>query len=128
MAKRKTTRKEKVPRSLGPEAVAPDSVRVHLRYNTRSSFGWTTTGFGAYVFNLSSLYDPDYTSTGHQPTGFDQWMLIYNRYRVYNVKVHAIFSVHSSETTQVGEVTMVPQTSTTTTYSSIAEYIEDPLS
>ncbi len=126
MAKRKTIRKEKIPRSLGPQAVAPDSVRVQLRYNTRGGLNTTATGFAAQVFNLSSLYDPDYSASGHQPTGFDQWMLIYNRYRVYNVRVHVKFACHPSEQTQTFETTMVPQTSTTTTYSTIAEYIEDP--
>lgn len=36
-----------------------------------------------YVFNLNSLFDPNQTSTGHQPYGYDTLTTLYNRYRVY---------------------------------------------
>lgn len=35
-----------------------------------------------YVFRANSLFDPDYTSTGHQPYGFDQLTVMYNHYCV----------------------------------------------
>lgn len=35
-----------------------------------------------YVFNLGSLYDPNVTAAGHQPLGFDQMMLMYEKYCV----------------------------------------------
>jgi hypothetical protein len=37
---------------------------------------------GVYQFRLNSAFDPDYTSTGHQPMGFDQWSSYYNHYVV----------------------------------------------
>jgi len=40
----------------------------------------------AYVFSLNSLFDPNVTGVGHQPTGFDQLMAIYEQYTVYGVK------------------------------------------
>lgn len=40
----------------------------------------------AYVFSLTSLYDPDVTGTGHQPIGFDQLMPLYSRYTVVGAK------------------------------------------
>lgn len=42
-------------------------------------------GIGApttYVFSCNGLYDPNITSTGHQPHGFDQMMVNYNNYIV----------------------------------------------
>lgn len=36
-----------------------------------------------YYFNLNGLYDPDGSSSGHQPYGFDTAMTLYSRYRVY---------------------------------------------
>lgn len=39
------------------------------------------------VMRLNSLYDPDYTYTGHQPIGFDQYSALYNNYRVISVRV-----------------------------------------
>lgn len=38
------------------------------------------------AFRLNSLYDPDFTGTGHQPLGFDQLTPIYKVYRVYKVE------------------------------------------
>lgn len=39
------------------------------------------------AFRLNSLYDPNFTGTGHQPLGFDQYAALYNYYRVYKVDV-----------------------------------------
>lgn len=35
-----------------------------------------------WQFRINSLYDPDFTGGGSQPTTFDQWMALYDRYRV----------------------------------------------
>lgn len=43
---------------------------------------------GAYQYRMNSLYDPDITSTGHQPNGYDQWINFYRKYAVYGVKVN----------------------------------------
>ncbi len=37
---------------------------------------------GTYSFRLNSLYDPDYSGTGHQPYQYDQLTGIYNNYLV----------------------------------------------
>lgn len=34
----------------------------------------------------SSIFDPDYTGSGHQPLWHDQFYLLYEKYRVYGVK------------------------------------------
>jgi len=39
-----------------------------------------------YVFNLNSLHDPNTSGVGHQPTGFDQLIAIYEQFVVYGVK------------------------------------------
>lgn len=39
-----------------------------------------------YVYNLSSLYDPDQTGAGHQPLAFDQLMPLYDHYHVIATK------------------------------------------
>lgn len=38
-------------------------------------------------YRMNSLFDPNFTSLGHQPLGFDEWKALYNRYRVNSVKV-----------------------------------------
>ena len=40
-----------------------------------------------YTFRANSLFDPDYTSTGHQPRGFDQLMPLFNHYTVLGSKI-----------------------------------------
>jgi hypothetical protein len=37
---------------------------------------------GTYSFRLNSPFDPNYTASGHQPMGFDQWAAFYNHYVV----------------------------------------------
>lgn len=44
------------------------------------------------IFNLSSLYDPDTTGTGHQPMGFDQLIPLYDHYTVHRAKVRVTFT------------------------------------
>ena len=51
-----------------------------------------------YVFNLNSLFDPNVTGVGHQPTGFDQLMAIYEQYTVYGVKYKV--SINNVDATQ----------------------------
>ncbi len=38
-------------------------------------------------FRGNSCFDPDYTGTGHQPLGFDQFMALYASYRVMSFKI-----------------------------------------
>lgn len=38
-------------------------------------------------FRLNSLYDPDYSGTGHQPYYYDQLAALYNYYTVYGCSV-----------------------------------------
>lgn len=64
-----------VNRSLQP---IPSRYICKMKYSTTIS----TDGSGQYIFNLNSLYDPDRTGFGHQPYGFDNLALLYNRYRV----------------------------------------------
>lgn len=42
----------------------------------------TNLATGQYLYNINSIYDPDRTGAGHQPYGFDNLALLYNRYRV----------------------------------------------
>ncbi len=35
-----------------------------------------------YDYRITDLYDPDYTGTGNQPVGFDQFTAMYARFRV----------------------------------------------
>lgn len=39
------------------------------------------------AWRLGSLFDPDFSGTGHQPRGYDQLAQLYNQYQVYKVHI-----------------------------------------
>lgn len=43
--------------------------------------------YADYTYNLTSIYDPNVTGTGHQPRFADQWALLYQSYRVRSTYV-----------------------------------------
>lgn len=47
----------------------------------------TTGSAWSWQWRLNSLYDPDFTGSGSQPTTWDQWMALYDRYRVIATEV-----------------------------------------
>jgi hypothetical protein len=56
------------------------------------------TGGGAvgYVFSANGIYDPNVTSTGHQPMGFDQLMALYEQYYVVSSTITIRFNAFQS--------------------------------
>ena len=66
---------------------ASNQQMVKLIYSDRFSITGTTVGSQQHVFRGNSLFDPDLTSTGHQPLYFDQWATIYNDYLVSASKI-----------------------------------------
>lgn len=63
-----------------------DEQFVTLRYYAQADLT-ATAGLASWGFRLNSPYDPDYTYTGVQPLGFDQWGAIYSKYVVYRTDV-----------------------------------------
>lgn len=49
-----------------------------------------------HTFRPNSIYDPDYTGTGHQPRGHDEWSLMYTKYEVYRCEMKATFHNESA--------------------------------
>ena len=61
----------------------PNKIITKLRYAFNISTGPLTNGVGFdYVFRMNSIFDPDFTSIGHQPLWHDQYANIYLNYRV----------------------------------------------
>lgn len=84
----------------GLPSAFPASSLLKLRYQM------TTNMNGAVgidqIMNLNSLFDPDRSGVGHQPYAYDQWSLIYNRWRVYGCKYKVTFVNIGSSVPRVG--------------------------
>ncbi len=66
----------------------PRSKMVKLRYAETISLdvgAGGTTAVNDFVAN--GMFDPNSTGVGHQPKGFDQWMLMYNHFTVVGAKL-----------------------------------------
>jgi hypothetical protein len=69
---------------------APKTTRW-LRYSTEADMTSTSGVPVGYVIRANDLFDPDFTSSGHQPMGFDQMMLFYNHFCVIRSKIRVVF-------------------------------------
>lgn len=79
------------------------SYRVRIPYSHETghitSLGTASTG---QAYRLNSLFDPDWTGTGHQPMQFDQLAGLYNKYMVYACKVDVEVSNPTTDGMYVG--------------------------
>ncbi len=69
---------------LGASAIVPRKRRLQMRYVDQVYLNGTAAAGGRvnYIFRANSIYDPDYTGTGHQPMGHDTYAALYNHYSV----------------------------------------------
>lgn len=79
-----------VNRALQP---IPQRYIAKLKY---SDVVTTSSGLGDFALNLNSLFDPNRTGIGHQPYGFDQLAILYNRYRVISCGYRVNLTASSS--------------------------------
>lgn len=61
--------------------IAPDRVKLNLKWWKSLSFNLSATPTAAARFSPSSAFDPDPLGA-NQPVGFPQWAAMYNSYRV----------------------------------------------
>lgn len=71
--------------------IFPARTTKRLRYSTNVSIGAAVGAVNTWVFRANDLFDPDFTSGGHQPMGFDQMMLSYNHFCVTKAKITCTF-------------------------------------
>lgn len=65
----------------------PKTLKMTHRYCEVFSLANTAGAIGTHVFSANGMFDPDITSTGHQPYYFDQLTGIYNHYTVIASKL-----------------------------------------
>jgi len=100
----------------------PRSKHMMLPYYLNSSLSVpSTTAAVSYVLSANGLYDPDISGTGIQPMGFDQMMIFYEHYTVYQATLTVTFRNFSATIAPVvflavrGDVTNVPDAATVMT-------------
>ncbi len=75
----------------------PDLYMCKLCYSTQIT--QTGSTISTNTFRVGSIFDPDFTGTGGQPTGHDQLALLYERYQVNGLR-YDITVVNVSDTVQ----------------------------
>ena len=75
------------------------------------------------IVRANDIFDPDYTGTGHQPMGFDQWAVLYNHFVVLGSKVTCRFVLDADEN-DPAYVGVYISDDTTTPYTDASECIE----
>jgi hypothetical protein len=104
-----------------------DRARMKLKYVTVIPLTTiTTTGAFSYVWRGNSVFDPDFTSSGGQPTNYDDWAGMYNQYRVWG----STFSVKPITTLSGTEPTLYAvgprHISSSITFASQSDFISEP--
>lgn len=81
--------------SIKGPSVVPDRMFVKMKYSEIVALSPGTTN-GSYMFSGNSIFDPNVTAVGTQPTGYDQWSGFYSKYRVRASKIKIRSSSGSS--------------------------------
>lgn len=82
---KRKNRMNRIPRQMGAFS---NQQLVSLRYGTQLTLNSTSIGtYGTHSFRANDIFDPDFTGTGHQPRGFDQWAQFYDNYVVLGSKI-----------------------------------------
>ena len=90
-------------RRKGPKVTANllrQKQTVKMNYADTISLAPGAAAITNHAFRCNSIFDPDYTSTGHQPLLHDEYQGLYGSYRVLSSKIR-VTPVASSATTQV---------------------------
>lgn len=82
-------------------SILPNRFFTKLIYEAGNIGVTTSTVMGRYQFRVSSLFDPDFTSAGHKPRGFDEFSLLFTDYLVHGVKIDLTASIEGTATTGV---------------------------
>ncbi len=71
--------------------ISPDRMRVSLVDTVYGTFSTAGASSLKQLMSGNSIYDPNATGTGGQPTGFDQWFAFYQHVTVLGCKITVDF-------------------------------------
>lgn len=111
-----------VVRMITPPLFPARSKHKMLPYYSNSSLTVPNTGLGvSYVYTANGLYDPDISGTGGQPSGFDQMMVFYEHYTVFNCRAVVTFRNFSATIAPIVYLAVRGDTGNISVVSSIME-------
>lgn len=111
-----------VPSSISGVGTVVKAKLIYVEKDVTINPGLGTAG--TYLFNLSSLFDPNFTGVGHQPTGFDQFMAMYEQYLVVGAQITVAYQNAASASTS-GLVVGITLNDTSTTSTDCRQYMEN---
>lgn len=65
----------------------PNRMIIKMRYCDQNPLDASGVAASTFTYALNGLFDPDVTTTGHQPMGFDQFAALYQQYKVLGARV-----------------------------------------
>ncbi len=80
----------------------PSKVRVTLKYVDVISLDPAAASIDSHAFALRNLWDPDTQVGGHQPSNYDNWTRIFQRWTVLNVNVKMSNAINSTSSVTPG--------------------------
>jgi len=81
----------------------------------------TVGGAGDYIFRINSIFDPNFTGGGHQPSLHDQMANIFERYTVYGCTYKVTFSNSSASNRQAVGVYVSDRSDTVADFTTLVE-------
>lgn len=109
--------------SMGVPSGMPTARRANLRYCQIMYLTSSAGTLGSDVFRANSIYDPDFTGSGHQPMGHDQWTALFNHYVVLGSKMTAQCTSNTGSIPPTG-LGIYLTDSTTVPYTSTEDFVE----
>lgn len=91
----------------------PKRVLVKLRYTETITLS-TTGDLANHLFRANSIFDPNFTGTGHQPYWHDEFSAVYGFYTVVGSRIRADFVQQTSSSSAVHCVVSLNEDSTVT--------------
>lgn len=102
--------------------------KMHYGANLVLSAGTSNLYGTEHIFTLNSIFDPDWTGTGHQPYGHDSVQSLYNKYKVSACKIEIIINDPDADGMIVA-ATIQPPAGTATLAGKGIEFVkEQPMS
>ena len=112
---------DRIPKFSPPCFGFPDRLLTKLRYHDGVDLTSTAGSQALYQLRWNSTFDPDFTSTGHQPLYRDTFASLYDQYVVCSAVCTVVFTNKVSGNTFIVGVVTDDDTSAATSVTTICE-------